>query len=332
MFRNADEPCFQLYGVFREGDKYRRMPEAVAKTVSEKVHFLHTNTAGGRLRFRTDSPYVAIQAKMDHIGRMPHFSLTGTASFDLYETAEGKQCFIKTFTPPYGMTDGYESLLELGERKMRELTINFPLYSTVNELYIGLDETAEILPASEYCDPLPVVYYGSSITQGGCASRPGCAYQAVVTQMLNCDHINLGFSGSAKGEYEIAEYIASLPMSVFVCDYDANAWSPEHLQETQPRMVHMVRDAHPDLPILMMTRPRAMLNERQQKCHDIIKETYETMRGRGDQNVYFLPGPAMFPGDTFHAATVDNLHPNDLGFWLMAQAVAEILKNILPKT
>ena len=83
-FYNVDESPFKIYGVFRENGKYRRIPESVAKSVSEGVYVLHSNTAGGRGRFATDSPYIAIHAIMDGLDKMPHFALTASAGFDLY--------------------------------------------------------------------------------------------------------------------------------------------------------------------------------------------------------------------------------------------------------
>ena len=123
----------------------------------------------------------------------------------------------------------FEDVLDYSERKMRSFVINFPLYTDVCELYLGLEESAKVEAAPDYEIKVPVVYYGSSITQGGCASRPGTSYQAIISRRLNCDYVNLGFSGNAKGEPAIAEYIAGLEMSVFVYDYDHNAPNPEHL-------------------------------------------------------------------------------------------------------
>jgi hypothetical protein len=142
---------------------------------------------------------------------------------------------------------------------MREITINFPLYSEVNELYIGLMRDSLVLESAPYRIEKPIVYYGSSITQGGCASRPGNAYEALVTQALGINHINLGFSGNAKGEKEISEYICSLDMSAFVYDYDHNAPDIEHLKNTHERMFKEIRASHKDVPIIIMTRPKYTL-------------------------------------------------------------------------
>ena len=116
-FYNIDEAPFKIYGIFKENGKYRRLSEEVSKSVSQRVYELHANTAGGRVRFVTDSQYVAIHAKMGVLGRMSHFALTGSAGFDMYSDNR----YVKTFTPPYDMVDSYESIFEFGEKKKREI-------------------------------------------------------------------------------------------------------------------------------------------------------------------------------------------------------------------
>ncbi len=326
VFYNAEGAPFKVYGVSYDGECYRRLPEAVAKTVSNRVHTLSAHTAGGRIRFATDSSYVAIRAVMPLIGRMGHFAFSGSAGFDLY--ADGK--FVKTFVPSVKMQGGYESVVELGSTQMRNITINFPLYSTVASLEIGLQQTATVAPHPDYSIEKPVVFYGSSITQGGCASRPGNCYTAILSRRLDFDHVNLGFSGSGKAEKEIAEYIASLPMSVFVYDYDHNAPDDDYLAETHERMFRIIREKQPELPIVILSKPKFELPEIDMKRRTVIKATYDNAKAAGDRNVYFLDGPAlmaMAEGE----GTVDGVHPNDLGFASMAKALEPLLAEILKR-
>lgn len=324
VWRNACEEPFSLHGVFRENGLLRRMPEAVAREVSEGVLVLHTHTAGGRLRFTTDSPYIAIHAVLPGIGRMPHFALSGSAGFDLYESEMG---YIKTFVPPMDMTNGYEELAEVGEGGLRTYTLHLPLYSQVSELYIGISETAQLFPPPPYRIDLPIVYYGSSITQGGCASRPGMAYPNILSRRLDADQINLGFSGSARAEEVMAAYIAGLSMSAFVYDYDHNAPSCEHLAATHAPLFRAVRDAHPDLPVLILSRPAFDLTAEESRRRDIVRATYETARAAGDHHVAFLDGPALMRA-VGRDGTVDGCHPTDLGFAAMAEVVERELRGM----
>lgn len=323
-FLSADSECFEIFGVFREKGKYRRIPEEVAKKVSEGVLRLHANTAGGRIRFVTDSPYVAINVKMGDVGKMPHFALTGSSGFDLYVDNKFRQSFV----PPFDISDKYESVAELLETGLKEITVNFPLYSEVKELYIGLKSGSVIKKAAPYKNKKPVVYYGSSITQGGCASRPGTCYQGFVSRRLNLDYINLGFSGNAKAEDEIIEYIKKLDMSVFVYDYDHNAPTVSHLEETHEKMFLEIRRANPDLPVIIMPRPRFYHKPEEVKRHEIVKATYENAIKRGDKNVYFIDHKAL-TALCREEGLVDSNHPTDLGFFSMSEALISVLDKII---
>ena len=318
-FYKIDEAPFKIYGVFRENGKYRRMPESVAKSVSEGVYALHANTAGGRVRFVTDSPYVAIYAQMDGLCKMPHFALTGSIGFDLYADNQ----YVKSFVPPFDIENGYEGIMEFEEGIQRQITINFPLYSNVKELYIGLKYGSSLKEAKPYINKKPMVYYGSSITQGGCASGPGMSYQAIISRTFNCDYINLGFSGSAKAEDEIIEYIKNLDMSVFVYDYDYNAPTAEHLEKTHEKMFKAIRENNPLLPVIMMSRPKHFLTDDEKIRRRIIETTYQNAVSAGDKNVYFIDGDALTQLCK-DSGTVDNCHPTDFGFASMAKALIEL--------
>lgn len=329
VFYNALDTPFEINGVFYENGKFRRMPEETAKTVNKGVYTLHTNTAGGRIRFKTDSPYVAINAKMEGItSKYPFFSTSGKACFDLYLRNNGKEIYYRSFGLPEEVHDGYESIIEFEAAENREITINFPLYSDVCELFIGVSEDAKIESPSPYSNKNIIVYYGSSITQGACASRPGNSYASIISRKFDCDYINLGFGGSAIAEKEIAEYIKNLNMSVFVYDYDHNAFSPEFLRNTHERMFQIIRDAHPNLPIIMLSRPKMFLVSTDVERLEVIRDTYQNAKNRGDNNVYFIPGPKLMER-TGNDGTVENLHPNDFGFHSIAEAIAEVLEKIM---
>lgn len=328
-FYDALQDPFRIYGVFYENGKFRRMPESVAKETSSGVLWLHTSSAGGRVRFQTDSPYVAIHTKMSRIHRMPHFTLSGTAGFDLYASWEGQaERYINTYIPPYGMEDGFEGIIHFEDTKLREITINLPLYSNVTQLYIGLQEDATIQPPNPYKPVKPIVYYGSSITQGGCASRPGNAYESTICRRLGADYVNLGFSGNAKGEQTMADYIAGLEMSVFVYDYDYNAPTVEHLRNTHEQMFKTIRKAHPDIPIVMMTRPKVYLNDAEVERREIVRATYQNAKAAGDENVYFLTGAELL-ADCGNDGAVDGVHPTDYGFASMARVLGDLLEKLV---
>ncbi len=323
-FYNVQEPPFAVYGLTYENGKYRRVPEALAKQTNDGVYILHANTAGGRVRFVTDSPYVALRAEMPAVCKMPHFSLTGSAGFDLYADGE----YLHTFVPPYDVADGYCAAADFDCAARREITVHFPLYSDVAALYIGVKKGSLLEPAAPYSITAPILYYGSSITQGGCASRPGTAYQNLLTRWLNADHRNLGFSGSAKGEACMAEYIAAQRMSAFVLDYDHNAPTPEHLAATHEPFFLTVRAAQPTLPVIFMSRPQHTLTADGERRLEIIRKTYENALAAGDKNVYLLTGPEL-TALCGNEGTVDGCHPTDFGFYAMARALLPVLRRAL---
>ena len=327
-FYNILEEPFKIYGVEYENGMFRRLPEAVAKTISEPLYStLHKYTAGGRVRFVTDSSYVAIH-HVGNCGKHSHEAFTGTMGFDLYELDEnGKEQYVNTFKPPLDATRGFEAVIELGSKKRRELTINFPLFSFIESLHIGLENDAYIQAHRPYKYEKPFVYYGSSITHGGCASRPGTAYQQFISRRFDANFINLGWSGNAKGEKEMYEYIMGMDMSVFIFDYDHNAPTAEHLEATHEPMFKAIRQAHPNIPIIIMTRPHFSVTENGER-YKIMRKTYDNAKAGGDNNVYFLDGKQLM-AIAGYEGTVDNCHPTDLGFYSMAVAVGDVIEGFI---
>ena len=338
QFYNIDSEPFKIHGVFREGGLYRRLPKALAEQVSTGVAKLHSHTAGGRIRFITDSPYVAINVKFGNVCRMSHFTLVCVAGFDMYVREGEREIYSGSFMPPYEMTDSFEGIIEFKnnfyaqpERKMRQITINMPTYSELREVYIGLDGDSVVKAPEPYKNDKPIVYYGHSITQGGCASRPGYVYPSILSRRFNCDFINLGFSGNAKGQRLLAEYIAGLDMSVFIYDYDHNAPDAEFLRNTHEAFFKIVRAAHPTVPIIMLsTTPKLQYLGSNEERVGVIYKTYENAKASGDENVYFINGSTVCDESDGHVgATVEGAHINDIGFVGVANAIGEIMKNLV---
>lgn len=327
VYYNVEQAPFRVYGVQKEDGKFRRMPEAEARQVSEGVYALHVDTAGGRVRFTTNSSYVAIHVEVWNISRSDHFPMTGQAGLDMYIRKEGKEQYVGTFRPPMELENGYESLLNLPEGK-NTVTINMPAYAGVTKLYVGLEKDAYVEEAADYTYEKPVVYYGSSVTQGGCASRAGNSYENILSRWLDCNYINLGFSGSALGEVSMAEWIAKLEMQVFVMDYDYNAPNAEYLAATHEKMFQIIRRAQPQLPIILLSKPKYTYTDEDKRRLEVIRTTYEHAILAGDKNVYLITGQELMK-EIEDEGTVDNVHPNDAGFYSMAKSIAPVLGKLL---
>ncbi|MBQ9746410.1 MAG: SGNH/GDSL hydrolase family protein [Clostridia bacterium] len=328
---DAKNTPFSLYGVFCEGGIFRRMPKAAAERVSENVAQLSENTSGGRVCFSTDSECIALTCTRPGFWAMGHMARTGIAGFSLYERVGGKWLYLATFVPP-ATPGGFSSIVDLpGGKKMRELMLQMPLYAPISTLQVGVAAGSALGEwKGGYTHKKPIVFYGSSITQGGCASTPGGDYAGRLSRRFDADYINLGFSGSAKGERAMMEYIAGLDISVFVYDYDYNAPDAEHLRRTHYAGYRTVREAQPKLPIIIMSAPNYdRIGYNAPERRDIIAETYARARAEGDENVYFVDGKVHFATFNAEECTVDGCHPNDLGFRRMADAVGTVLEGIL---
>ena len=293
----------------------------VAKTVSEQVALISSECAGGRVKFTTDSPRIAILVKYRSVAKVPNYSFTATLGFDLYAGKRYAGCFV----PPMDTMNVLEGVLDVNGGALQEYTLNFPVCSEVTELYIGVEQGSKITKASPYSITTPIVFYGSSTTQGACASRPGNTYENILSRALDCDYINLGFWGNAKGEEAMANYIAGLKMSVFVYDYDYNAPSIEHLQATHEKMFRIIRKQQPNLPIVILSAPKYYLDEKSKQRLAIIENTYKNAVADGDMQVRFISGQEMLEG-VKDIALADNIHPGDCGFASMAKFILKSMK------
>ena len=328
---------FSLHGFYNPENEpiFRRLPPDVASETSGAVGKLSKESAGGRVRFSTDSPYIAIRAKYLVVGHASHISLVSTSGFDMYIDGEFGSRYVLDFRMPYDMTNSYEQIIRLNSGEMRSYTINFPIHAVVESLEIGVAPNSIVKEAIPYRDIKPVIFYGSSIVHGTAASRPGNIYPAMISRELNLDFKNMGFSGNAKGEPTLARYLATLPMSVFVCDYDHNAPTAEHLEETHYQFYEIIREKNPEVPYIMITRPNywTMIRVQDQilKRRDIIMRSYLRARDNGDQNVYFIDGMSFNVCPHQYEMTVDHVHPNDSGFARMADSIGTVIKHVLEK-
>lgn len=318
----TDAP-FSLYGLKKDSDGFFRMDKSVAERVSEGVKALNTNTSGGCLRFKSDTRKIILTAQLPDLCLMNHMPLTGSSSFCIY--CDGKYSGVFTAPSAEEYEGKWSSVLYLPEGE-KDIMVLFPLYNNVKEVYVSLEENASLLEGGKFEDVPPIVFYGSSITQGGCASQPGNAYPNMIMRYLNREILNLGFSGNCKAEYEMCEYIAALPMSLLVYDYDHNAPTPEFLEATHERFFKQLRKQRPDLPVLMISVADGVFGKDIEKRKAVIKRTYENAVKNGDKNVYFLDGQRFYDETGLENSTVDCCHPNDLGFYAFYKNISNFIK------
>ena len=339
------ESPFSIHGVFysEKENLFRRLPKDIAEATNEGVACLSKNTAGGRVRFKTDSPYIVVRVEEPYEAPFSHMTIAGKCGVTLFVDNR----FVGTMFPSYEqlsnadpMKGGNGKIVFDGikhpygvERKTYQTEIFLPLYSAVNSIYVGLKKGCILQTPKAYKHEKPVLFYGSSITQGGCASKSSDDYISRLSRKLDFDFVNLGFSGSAKAENVIVEYIASQKPSVFVLDYDHNAPNAEHLQKTHYMLYETVRKANPNTPIIMMTMPTIGGYEEhfwyKPRREEILK-SFAKAKETGDKNLYLVDCYGCF-GELVNGecGTIDDCHPDSLGFLRMAERVYPILNKLL---
>ena len=315
---------------------FRRFPLHPADPLPASVYNGANSTAGGQLLFRTDSTRVIIRVKLAASSSMYHMPATGQCGFDLYIGHGAESRYHRTARFERDDVEYECPLFESTRSEMREFTINFPLYQGVSTLEIGLDVSASLEAPGKSAMDGCVIAYGTSITQGGCASRPGLAYTNILSRKLDLEVVNLGFSGAGRGEPEVIRTIATIQHpSLFILDYEANTESTEHLTSTLPRAIEILRTAHTQSSILVVSRvpfARDITDESSAteriRSKDLQHDIVQSLRDGGDSRIFFLDGADLL-GEDGDECTVDGIHPNDLGFKQMADRLFPVIKRIL---
>ena len=335
IYKLTDSPI-RLYGLnVIDPDKgyfWRLTPDIMEKM--PQYADAGKRSVGGRARFITDSPSITIRMELKTLYVDRCICLTGSAGADVYYGIGFESRFAGYIAP-----SNYDESSKVIEAKIKKdakpemVTINLPRNEQLASLEIGIEDDANIYEPVEYKVSKPIIYYGSSITEGGCAPRPGTQYTSILSRWLDADYFNYGFSGRAKGELEFAEYIAlHKDISLFVYDYDHNAPTPEHLSSTHEPFFKKVREAHKDIPIIMMSRPDFDRDPKDSiERRNIIYRTYINARNAGDNNVYFIDGIQFFGNTGRSECTVDGCHPNALGFMRMAETIYPLASKLLAK-
>ena len=335
VWRSVHEEPFSVHGVIydEENRRFRRMPKEIAARVSPQVEGLSEMTSGGRVRFKTDSPYVAIYCTAPSFRPMPHMPMTGSNGFSVYADGvfAGKAApSAKEATADENAKISFGGVVKLKGQGVREIEIYMPLYGGVCEFFVGTKMGACIEKPRDYKYKRPIVLYGSSITQGACASRPGNDFAMRLSRMLDADVINLGFSGNGNAEPAMLEYLAGLDASAYVFDYNYYSDRPDRVLPKHYDIYRTLRDSDPTVPILMMDKPSVLFAGEDYRIRsEMIRDTYERAVSEGDRFVAIMDAKELFGDVEPDACVVDSDHPNDLGFFRMAESMYPYLKKLL---
>lgn len=325
---NMNEKPLKVFGVpfYEKTGLWERVPEYLRKKLP-RLEFLGIRCPGARIGFRTNSKNVGVKITLKTLSLDVGMAIFACQSANVLVGNRKNPHFAALINPPDYNTKTFEKTFCKSE-VLEDITVFLPRNEIVENVEISVDDGAIVEAPTPYKHQ-NVVFYGSSITEGGCCTRPTNAYTALLSNRLNFDFYNLGFSGAALGEPEMADYINTFPMSVFVYDYDHNAPNPQHLAATHEPFFLRIREKNPNLPIIMLTKPDFDYDENACKRREIIRKTFENAKNAGDKNVYFIDGESFFGKEERYLCTVDGCHPNDLGFYRMANAIEPVLSEIL---
>lgn len=338
--KNTD--LIKIYGMywFNEDKRYHRLSKKlddVLPKLEGSVDVLAGNSSGGILAFYSNTNILKIKVKLSFKFHMGHMPYTGQAGFDLYigNTYQDMK-FYRTSNFDFNKTEyeftyfKHDNLFD--ENKL--FVLNFPLYATVDEVLVGVNSSCSIIPCNDlFKDDGKIVFYGTSITQGGCASRPGMSYTQILSRMLGIECLNYGFSGNGKGHIEIAEALSEINnVKMFVLDYEANA-TFDRLKATLDNFVKCLRSKYPFVPIIIMSKipmylefhDKAYINNEK----NIRNYQKNYVKKSNDPNLYYIDGAKVLGKTNISEKTVDGCHPTDYGFISMAEYIYPIIKKIL---
>lgn len=321
VWHDASE--FQIEGVgWPNSDApYRRLPARAQADVTPAVWNLSDNSAGIVIRFVTDSPRLGVI--WDGGGAMNHMAASANSGLDLYARRDGAWHYSGTGRPRPTKTTAIVGK-HLSDAPT-EYLLYLPLYNPVTELRLGVEpETTITLPTDRpAAHAKPIVFYGTSITQGGCANRSGMCHPAILGRWLEQTVINLGFSGSGKMEPAMAHLLGEIDAAMYVLECLPNM-TTEMVQTRVEPFVHLLRKARPDTPILLAESPLVIGNN---PGNGALRVAYDNLRSAGVTGLHYLPGDGLLRGR--ENGTVDGIHPTDLGFYRMACGYEPVLRRIL---
>lgn len=327
---------FPVYGTLCPDatKSYSRLPDSLENRVRPDLWALGKNSAGLFIRFRSDASAMGFKWKALNRFNMNHMTPTGIRGLDLYALDDdGTWQTVSSARPALNSHHTTAMAVTDMEPRMREYMLYMPLYDGVDSIFIGTDSAAVVLPAAVDLPVRrrPIVMYGTSILQGGCATRPGMVHTSILGRMLNREVINLGFSGNAKLDYEIAHLIAQSDPSVIVLDMLPNC-KKEELEERLETFYTIIRKAHPTVPIVMVESPIFPIMKWNTETYETISEKNRTLATifaglkATDDNLYYFEGDRIIPD---LEGTVDNYHLTDLGFTQFARAMYPLLVSLL---
>ena len=311
--------------------RYDRLPAKAKNIVRQNVWNLSRKSAGILCRFNTDATEITIRYSLgsEKLG-LPHMPATGASGIDLYALdTDGTWKWVSVSKPTTKEVTHQVTGIDPG---MRTYMAYFPLFNSLLDIEFGVPEGFQIQPVAPLPDK-PIVFYGTSITHGACASRPGMSHVAILGRRLNRPVINLGFSGNGTMDLEIGALITEIDAAVYIIDCLPNMQGKMIAERTEP-LVKLLRQGRPDTPIILVedrTFTNAWISRSKREHHResraALVRAYDNLISSGITNLYYLEGDKLLGNDT--EAATDGSHPSDLGFVRQADAFESVIKEAL---
>lgn len=335
-----DATKFPLYGTAVKNDSltYTRLPDSLKAKIRGELYNLGTNTAGMFIRFSSNATKMKVKWNSRYNVEMNHMAPSGIRGFDVYTLMDdGTWEFVSPARPIVNKKSSVATVFGAMKPGMREYMMFFPLYDGVDSLYIGVDSAAVLeMPKVDYPKrEKPVVIYGTSITQGACASRPGMCHTNMLVRDLNREVYNLGFSGNGRLDLEVAEVMTSVDAGLYVIDCLPNN-KVDALKANIDPFFQYLRNRRPDVPVLFVESPMFpgyLLDQNEgetlKEKNAALREYYKKLKSQGVKNIYYFEADKILTED--RQGTVDGYHFTDLGFYRFEKNILPAIKKILKK-
>nr|WP_227740383.1 SGNH/GDSL hydrolase family protein [Salegentibacter sp. BLCTC] len=329
---------FNINGKYHSEESFSRLPLYYKKIVRPKVWSLSKNSSGISIRFKTNSPDISVKWELSNFSDNSNMNRIGVSGLDLYCSVDNKWQYVMSGIPTRQINE--QLLISDMDTITKDFMINLPLYDGIENIEIGIKDGFKISKSgNNFKTDNPIVFYGTSITQGGSASRPGLAYPSIISRNLNIETINLGFSGNGKFEKSVGLALCEIDAEMYVIDCTPNS-SPEVIKKNALELIMQIKTCKPNTPILLVESIIREYSYFQKTDKSIfgglkyieaqnneLRESYEKALKKGIVGLYYLSSEGLIGYD--HEGTVDGTHLNDLGMQRIADKIGKEITKIL---
>ncbi|RAJ06773.1 SGNH-like hydrolase/esterase family protein [Chitinophaga skermanii] len=332
----VDAANLQVINKYHKEPNYNRLPAQYKDKVRKEVWSLSLHSAGIAVRFRSNASTIGAKWKLKNNARMNHMAYTGIKGLDLYALVGNQWQFVNSAIPN-DTHNNERVILSNADTTMREYMLYLPLYDGVDSVSIGVNKGAKIEKTTSpvMMAPKPIVYYGSSIAQGGCASRTGMAFTSILSRKVQTPLINLGFSGNGMIEAPIGEAMTEIDAALYIVDCNPNA-AADVIYERTIALVKQIRAKKPNTPILLVEGFLYETGYFNKAIHPIVQKkrteltkAFQTLQKAGVKGITYCKADGFIGTD--HEGTVDGIHPTDVGMERIAAGLLPVVKKLLGK-